>query len=133
MKCDVLDPACPSRQALDRIADKWTALVIRSLAGGTLRYSDLERRVGGISQKMLTQTLRSLERDGLVERKVYPVVPPRVEYSLTRLGQSLREPLDAVCRWAERHLPELLAARRRSAGAENARRGSAVPRTTAER
>src|SRR5262245_6028323 len=114
-KADVLDPACASRQLLERIGEKWTALVIRVLSSGTLRYSDLQRRIGGVSQKMLTQTLRGLERDGLVERRVYPVVPPRVEYSLTPLGRTLVEPLDAVCRWAERHLGELLAARARSA------------------
>lgn len=113
-KGDVLNPSCPSRQVLDRIGEKWTTLVIRILDGGTLRYSDLQRRVGGVSQKMLTQTLRSLERDGLVERHVFPVVPPRVEYSLTPLGRTLVEPLDAICRWAERHLPEMLQARSRN-------------------
>ena len=76
MKCDVLNEACPSRAVLDRIADKWTALIIHALSDGTLRYGELQRRVGGITQKMLTQTLRSLENDGLVERRVYPVVPP---------------------------------------------------------
>lgn len=111
---DVMNERCPSRQVLDRIADKWTALVIHALSDGTLRYSEVQRRVGGVSQKMLTQTLRSLERDGLVERKVHPVVPPRVEYRLTRLGRTLTEPLAAVCRWAEAHLPELLAARERN-------------------
>ena len=89
----VLDPRCPSRLVLDRIADKWTALVIQILAGGTMRYAALQREIGGISQKMLTQTLRSLERDGLVQRTVHPVVPPKVEYSLTKLGRTLIEPL----------------------------------------
>jgi DNA-binding HxlR family transcriptional regulator len=89
--------------------------VIRALADGTHRYGDLQRRVGGVSQKMLTQTLRALECDGLVARRVYPVVPPRVEYSLTPLGRTLIEPLDAICRWAERHLPQLLEARARNA------------------
>ncbi|GAC1434571.1 MAG: helix-turn-helix domain-containing protein [Thermoanaerobaculia bacterium] len=113
--CDVLDAGCPSRQVLDRIADKWTSLIIYTLDDGTLRYSELQRRIGGISQKMLTQTLRSLEDDGLVERKVFPVVPPHVEYSLTALGRTLIEPLTAICRWAERHLPHLLANRNRRA------------------
>jgi DNA-binding HxlR family transcriptional regulator len=117
-KGDVLDPSCPSRQVLERVGEKWTALVIQVLADGTHRYSDLQRRVGGVSQKMLTQTLRGLERDGLIARRVYPVVPPRVEYSLTPLGRTLIEPLDAICRWAERHLPEMLTAR-----ARNLRRG----------
>jgi DNA-binding HxlR family transcriptional regulator len=110
----VLEPQCPSRLVLDRIADKWTALVIQILARGTMRYAALQREIGGISQKMLTQTLRSLERDGIVERKVHPVVPPRVEYSLTRLGRTLIEPLHALCRWSEKHLAELQANRARA-------------------
>ena len=109
----VLDPACASREVLDRIADKWTALIIRVLAEGTKRHGELQRQIPGVSQKMLTQTLRSMEADGLVERKVYPVVPPKVEYSLTRLGRSLIEPLDAICTWAEKHLAELQARRKR--------------------
>ena len=109
----VLSPGCPSRLVLDRIADKWTALVIQLLArGGTLRYSALKREIGDISQKMLTQTLRSLERDGLIRRKVYPVASPKVEYSLTPLGRTLIEPLNGLCRWTEKHLPELEANRR---------------------
>ena len=103
----VLDEQCPSRLVLDRIADKWTALIIHILAKGTMRYATLQREIGGISQKMLTQPVRSLERDGLVQRKVYPVVPPKVEYSLTRLGRTLIEPLHALCRWSEKHLHEL--------------------------
>jgi DNA-binding HxlR family transcriptional regulator len=107
----VLSPGCPSRLVLDRIADKWTALVIQILARDTLRYSELQREIGDISQKMLTQTLRSLERDGLVRRKVYPVATPRVEYGLTPLGRTLIEPLQGLCRWSEKHLPELEAHR----------------------
>ncbi|MFN2542352.1 MAG: winged helix-turn-helix transcriptional regulator [Chthoniobacterales bacterium] len=110
----VMEPQCPSRLVLERIADKWTALIIQILANGTMRYSALQQRIGGISQKMLTQTLRSLERDGLVQRKVYPVVPPRVEYSLTRLGRTLIEPLRTLCRWSEKHLAELQANRARA-------------------
>lgn len=110
----VLEPQCPSRLVLERIADKWTALIIQILAKGTMRYSALQQRIGGISQKMLTQTLRSLERDGLVQRKVYPVVPPRVEYSLTRLGRTLIEPLRSLCRWSEKHLAKLEANRARA-------------------
>ena len=113
--CDVFNSECPSRQVLDRIADRWTALVIRALSEGTMRYGELKRRIRGVSQKMLTQTLRSLEWDGLVVRKVHPVVPPMVEYTLTPLGRTLIEPLEAVCEWAESHLPELLAARKKSA------------------
>jgi DNA-binding HxlR family transcriptional regulator len=113
-RASVLKPQCPSRIVLDRIADKWTALIIQVLANGTRRYAALQREIGGISQKMLTQTLRSLERDGLVLRKAYPVDPPKVEYSLTRLGRTLIDPLDALCRWSEKHLPELQANRTRA-------------------
>src|SRR5881628_1247043 len=107
----VLEPQCPSRLVLDRIADKWTALVIQILARGTMRYAQLQRQIGGISQKMLTQTLRSLERDGLVRRTIYAVVPPKVEYALTPLGRTLIEPLQAICKWSEKHLSELEANR----------------------
>src|SRR6059058_6197215 len=101
----VMDAQCPSRLVLDRIADKWTALIIQLLSKKTMRYAELQREIGGISQKMLTQTLRSLERDGLVDRKVYPVVPPKVEYSLSRLGRTLIEPLRGLCRWSENIWP----------------------------
>ena len=107
----VMDAQCPSRLVLSRIADKWTAIIIQLLARKTMRYAELHREIGGISQKMLTQTLRSLERDGLVDRKVYAVVPPRVEYSLSRLGRTLIEPLQGLCRWSEKHLAELQAHR----------------------
>src|SRR4051812_16957184 len=110
----VMDAQCPSRLVLDRIADKWTALIIHILARGTMRYVALQREIGGISQKMLTQTLRSLERDGLVRRTVYPVVPPKVEYDLTPLGRTLIEPLHGLCRWSEKHLAELEANRVRA-------------------
>jgi DNA-binding HxlR family transcriptional regulator len=113
----VMNAHCLSRVVLSRIADKWTALIIRALAGGTRRYAELQREIGGISQKMLTQTLRSLERDGLVSRKVHPVVPPKVEYTLTPLGRTLIEPLHAICRWSEKHLPQLEANRARAAAA----------------
>jgi len=109
----VFDARCGSHRVLGLIANRWTALVIYALAGGTLRYSELRRRIGGISQKMLTQTLRKLEREGLVERRAYPVIPPKVEYRLTPLGRTLIEPLRAVCRWAEKHLAALGPARTR--------------------
>jgi len=115
LKPNVLNAQCPTRRVLDLIADKWTTLVIHLLAGGTYRYSDLHRSIDGISQKMLTQTLRELEANGLVLRKVYPEVPPRTEYSLTPLGLTLTEPLGALCAWAERHLPELERARQKHA------------------
>jgi DNA-binding HxlR family transcriptional regulator len=110
---NVLSAQCPTRQALDLIADKWTTLLIYLLSRGKQRYGDLHRQVGGISQKMLTQTLRKLERDGLVTRHVYPEVPPRTEYELTKLGHTLIGPMGALCEWAGAHLSELEQARRR--------------------
>ena len=104
---DVYDSNCPTRAVLDRIADKWTVLILGLLGSGPRRFSDLQRGVDGISQKMLTQTLRRLERDGLVSRTVYPEVPPHVEYDLTVLGRTLSEPITAVSRWAEEHIGEV--------------------------
>ncbi|HCF27134.1 MAG TPA: transcriptional regulator [Cyanobacteria bacterium UBA11049] len=112
-KNSVCDANCPSRQVLDLIANKWTAIIIYCLSQGKKRYSELQREINGISQKMLTQTLRSLERDGIVARQVYAVVPPMVEYSLTPLGETLIEPLCKVCEWAETHIPAVEAARSR--------------------
>lgn len=113
---------CPSRQLLDRISDKWVALILAALAeddahtpesrSRPLRYSELSRRLAGVSQKMLTQTLRSLERDGLVTRTVTPTVPVTVTYELTDLGGSLRELMRGVKEWAEAHMDEVLANRR---------------------
>ncbi|MFE2868403.1 winged helix-turn-helix transcriptional regulator [Embleya sp. NPDC059259] len=111
MEPDVFDPNCGSREVLGLIADKWSALILYALRGGTLRHAELHRAIGGISQKMLTQTLRSLEADGLVRRVALPVVPPHVEYSLTTLGQSLSPLLTELCRWAETNLTEVRAAR----------------------
>ena len=110
-KPSVLNARCLSRLVLDRIAGKWTALIIRVLSDGVHRYAEPQRKIDGISQKMLTQTLRSLERDGLVRRTIFPVVPPRVEYALTPLGRTLIEPLEAICKWSEKHLSELEANR----------------------
>ena len=108
---NILDPNCGSRRVLDVIADKWTMITVYTLAQGTKRFGQLQREIGGISQRMLTQTLRDLERDGVVKRTVYPVVPPKVDYSLTPLGETLIEALTAVCHWAEGHLSEVEAAR----------------------
>jgi len=110
---NVMNAQCPPMQALDLIADRWTMIVVKALADGIQRYGALHRDIGGISQKMLTQTLRALERDGLVRRTVYPVVPPKVEYTLTPLGETLTEPLAAIAAWAERHMDEIVQARRR--------------------
>src|SRR5471030_1308931 len=99
----VYSGACPARELLDRIANKWTTLIVGLLSESAepVRFTELRRAIGGISQKMLTQTLRDLERDGLVVRKVYAVVPPRVEYSLSPLGRTLRAPLNALAAWSE--------------------------------
>ncbi|MCO5974316.1 winged helix-turn-helix transcriptional regulator [Actinoallomurus soli] len=104
---DVHSAPCPSRAALDRIADKWTALIIGSLAEGMRRFSELRAEIDGVSDKMLTQTLRSLERDGLVALTAHPTVPPRVEYRLTDLGRTVTEPLAAIRDRAERHINEV--------------------------
>ena len=109
---DVYAAACPSRQALDRIADRWTTLIIGQLAQRPHRFGELRRAIDGISQKMLTQTLRGLERDGLVSRRVLPTTPVAVEYALTPLGETLIAPMAAIHAWAEAHVPEMLAARR---------------------
>lgn len=100
---------CPSRRILDRIGDRWTVLIVGALWDGSVRFSELRRRVEGISQKMLTQTLRALERDGLVRRTVYPEVPVRVEYTLTEAGRTLREPLRALEEWSITHLRDVSA------------------------
>jgi len=91
---------CPSRRLLDRIGDRWTVLIVGALDNGPRRFTEIATEVDGISQKMLTQTLRSLERDGFVARTAYPVVPPHVEYELTELGRSLQHPLRALEQWA---------------------------------
>jgi DNA-binding HxlR family transcriptional regulator len=108
---DIFQENCLSRQVLQLIADQWTPLVIYALEEGTMRFGQLLKRINGISRKMLTQTLRAMERNGLVQRVVYPVVPPVVEYSLTPLGQTLVEPINALQVWAYGHLPEVAQAR----------------------
>jgi len=108
---DGYDPQCPTRVLLDRVGDKWTVLVIGALADGPLRFTQLRDRVGGVSGKVLTATLRALARDGLVVRTAYPQIPPRVEYSLTDLGRSLQTPLDVLRVWAEQHIAQVVAHR----------------------
>ncbi|WP_449599152.1 winged helix-turn-helix transcriptional regulator [Paenibacillus sp. Marseille-Q9583] len=100
---DILLSICGYSKVLDIISNKWTALVIYAMEDGIIRYSDIRRRIEGISKKMLTQTLRQLERDGLVEREITPSVPPIVEYSLTPLGVSLLEPMRALNRWTSQN------------------------------
>ena len=108
---NVLSKNCPSNSVLDMVSGKWNLLILYALRGRTLRYSELERAVEGISQKMLTQTLRELERDGLVDRHVFPVVPPHTEYRLTALGVSLEDIVFRLGGWAQDHMCSVLAAR----------------------
>lgn len=109
---DLFDPDCPCRDILDLVASKWSALVIGRLEEGPLRFGQLRREIPGITQKMLTQTLRRLERDGLVNRKVLTEKrPPQVEYSLTSLGATVTTPLAAIRDWSEAHLVDVLTAR----------------------
>jgi DNA-binding HxlR family transcriptional regulator len=121
---DAFLASCPSRQLLDRVSDKWVALVLAALGSGgphpgqdrvgeprAMRYSELARRLAGVSQKMLTQTLRSLERDGLLTRTVTPTVPVTVTYELTDLGSSLQDVMRGIKLWAEAHMDEVLANR----------------------
>ncbi|MFI6221413.1 winged helix-turn-helix transcriptional regulator [Nocardia salmonicida] len=111
LPADAYSAKCPTRQVLDHIAGKWTILVVDALLDGTQRYTDLSRRIEGVSQKMLTQTLRALEADGFVTRTAYPTIPPRVEYELTALGRSLAEPITALRLWTETHINEIERAR----------------------
>lgn len=110
---DLDDPACPTRQVIDRIGDKWSVLVILHLAEGTRRFTELRRQVRGVTPKVLTRTLRALERDGLVTRQVYAEVPPRVEYTLTGLGAGLIGPLDVIRVWAEENITAIAECRAR--------------------
>lgn len=107
---DLFDPLCPTRRLLDRIGTKWTSMAVKVLAEASpdeVRFAELQRRMAGVSQKMLSVTLRGLTRDGLVSRRVEPTVPPRVHYRLTELGLSLEGPLSAVRDWAEQHMAEI--------------------------
>ena len=108
---DQFNSQCPSRQVLDRIGDRWSVLILVALSHGPMRYTELSRRIDGVSQKMLTQTLRGLERDGMVARTVHPVIPPRVDYELTDLGRTLRRPISALEAWAIDHMDDVVAAR----------------------
>lgn len=107
---DVFDPDCPTRLVLDRIGDKWTVLAVLLLSKGPLRFTELRDGIGRVAPKVLTQTLRRLQRDGLISREVFAEVPPRVVYTLTPLGESLIGPIRAVSDWAEEHMPAISAA-----------------------
>ncbi len=117
-------PGCPIRDVLDRLGDAWSVLVILRLGDGPRRFNALKRQVGAISQRMLTVTLRSLERDGLVSRAVHPTVPPQVEYALTDLGHSLAGPIGALADWAVAHRGRITDNRRRFDAAAGDPRGS---------
>ncbi|RSD10448.1 winged helix-turn-helix transcriptional regulator [Amycolatopsis eburnea] len=108
---DPYDRNCPTRQLLDRIGDQWTVLIVGALKDGPLRFTEIGRRVDGISQKVLTQTLRSLVRDGILTRTAYATIPPKVEYELTPLGRNLSEPLEMLDRWARVHMSSVQDAR----------------------
>lgn len=108
---NVMLATCPSRTSLARIANKWTAMIVIALSERRLRFGELRTTVAGISGKVLADTLRELERDGIVTRHAYPEIPPRVEYELTTLGRTLSEPLGALGRWAEHHFDEVQQAR----------------------
>ncbi|MBS1166830.1 MAG: transcriptional regulator, HxlR family [Proteobacteria bacterium] len=107
---DVFDDRCPTRMVLDRLADKWALLVLDRLHDGPVRFNHLRRDIRGLSQKVLSQTLKRLERDGLVERTVRPTVPVSVDYALTPLGRTLTETVAAFAHWAERNMETILAA-----------------------
>ena len=117
---DVFVADCPARTTLDLVADTWSVIVVVALQSGPARYSELHERIGGISKKMLTQTLRKLEANGLVERRVLRTAPPGAEYRLTPLGRTLLEPVRSLSRWAEEHTDDLLAAQDRAAAAAGA-------------
>ncbi|HWL85979.1 MAG TPA: helix-turn-helix domain-containing protein [Polyangiaceae bacterium] len=112
---DAFMATCPSRQLLDTITDKWVCLVLNALSRGSMRHGELARIIAGVSQKMLTQTLRALERDGLLTRVVTPTVPLRVDYALTPLGMDLERQMSHLKQWAEMNMDAILAARRRHA------------------
>lgn len=111
----VYDRRYPARQVLELVADKWTPIILYCLSGGTRRFGELHRQIPDISKKMLIQVLRRLEEDGLVNRKVYPVVPPKTEYRLTALGRRMHEPIALLCEWALTHEDDLEEINRRRA------------------
>lgn len=120
---------CPAvREVLHRVGDKWSVLAIALLGEGPLRFNELRRSIEGVSQRMLTLTLRNLERDGLVTRTVFPEIPPRVEYALTRLGQTLLEPITALADWAAEHRTKIQDARTAFDGAARKKKPAATAR-----
>ncbi|MEL6501058.1 MAG: helix-turn-helix domain-containing protein [Cyanobacteria bacterium J06607_15] len=126
----LLDKDCPVRLLIDIVGDKWTLPVLYVLKQSTKRYSELQREIPGISKKMLTQTLRRLESDNILRRKVYPVVPPKTEYNLTPFGKKLIEPLEVLADWAREHQPELkqICDRRQQASSKQAQKSNKKPK-----
>nr|WP_078868820.1 helix-turn-helix domain-containing protein [Streptomyces sp. NRRL B-1347] len=117
--CETPQDECGVRDVLDRLGDKWSVYVVVELAGGVLRFKELQRRIhGGISQRMLTLTVRRLERDGLVKRTVHPTIPPQVEYELTEMGHSLTHLIKSLADWSIAHRPAIAAAREAYDGAQ---------------
>lgn len=115
MRGEVFAAACPSREILNHVTSRWGVLVLVALhAADTLRFSDLRRKINGVSEKMLAQTLQQLERDGFIHREAYPVVPPHVEYSLTPLGAEIAGQVQGLVEWIEVNLPRILAAQSRA-------------------
>ena len=111
----VLSTECPSREILEHLTSKWSVLVLRCLSDGVHRFSELKQRIEGVSEKMLSQTLKTLEHDGFILRTVYPVVPPKVEYQLTILGSQAAEKTMYLIGWIEKSLPEILESKERVA------------------
>jgi DNA-binding HxlR family transcriptional regulator len=111
VKGNIYDPECPTRAVLDRVGDKWTVLVVLVLRDGPRRFNQVRDQIGGVAPKVLTETLRRLERDGIVTRTAFPEIPPRVEYALTPLGRSLEQPIRAISDWAEENMPTVTRAR----------------------
>ena len=111
----VLSTECPSREILEHLTSKWSVLVLRCLSDGVHRFSELKQRIEGVSEKMLSQTLKTLEHDGFILRTVYPVVPPKVEYQLTILGSQAAEKTMYLIGWIEKSLPEILESKARVA------------------
>ncbi|MGK8491637.1 winged helix-turn-helix transcriptional regulator [Nocardia asiatica] len=112
-RSDAFNSDCPAREVLDHLTSRWGTLILTALDDGPLRFSELHGMIGGISEKMLSQTLRTFVRDGLIERTVEPTTPPRVSYELTTLGQGLTGSLQQFLAWIGRHTPEVMAAQRR--------------------
>lgn len=112
LKADVYSAACPSREVLDHVTSTWGTLILILLLENTFRFSEIRNKIGGISEKMLAQTLQCLEKDGFILRKSYPVIPPKVEYSLTPLGKDVAIKVEVLKTWVEKNLPKVLAARK---------------------